>query len=82
MGSGALEGHIKARLGIDYHETTGDGEVSLEPVYCLGNCACSPAIMIDDQVHGRVTPASFDKLFDTLFDQQRMGEPLMDENAP
>ena len=66
MGSRALETHVKARLGIDYHETTKDGEVSLEPVYCLGNCACSPAIMINERVHGRVTPASFDKLFDQL----------------
>ena len=62
MGSRALESHAKASLGIDYHETTGDGEVSLEPIYCLGNCACSPAIMIGEQVHSRVTPALFDEL--------------------
>ncbi len=62
MGSRALESHAKTRLGIEYHETTGDGEVSLEPIYCLGNCACSPAIMIGEQVHSRVTPARFDEL--------------------
>ena len=60
--SRALESHAKARLGIEYHETTADGEVSLEPIYCLGNCACSPAIMIDECVHSRVTPALFDEL--------------------
>lgn len=55
MGSEALEAQIKAELGVDYHETTKDGAVTLEPVYCLGNCACSPAVMLDDEVHGRVT---------------------------
>lgn len=62
MGSRELEVHAKIVLGIDYHETTADGAVSLEPVYCLGNCACSPAIMINEQVHSRVTPESFDRL--------------------
>ena len=62
MGSGALETHAKAHLNIDYHQTTQDGTISLEPVYCLGNCACSPAIMIDEKVHSRVTPALFDQL--------------------
>ena len=68
MGSRRLELHIKARLGIDYHETTTDGEVSLEPVYCVGNCACSPAIMIDEQVHSRVTTTAFDELLGELLD--------------
>jgi formate dehydrogenase subunit gamma len=54
MGSEKLEADIKARLGVDYHETTADGNITLLPVYCLGNCACSPAIMIDDEVYGRV----------------------------
>jgi formate dehydrogenase subunit gamma len=62
MGGAALEVHAKAVLGIDYHERTGDGEFSLEPVYCLGNCAASPAIMIDDRVYGRVTPDRFNAL--------------------
>lgn len=54
MGSEKLEVYIKAQLGIDYHQTTADGAVTLEPIYCLGNCACSPAVMIDDEVYGRV----------------------------
>lgn len=62
MGSDALEAHAKSRLGIDYHENTADGDFSLEPVYCLGNCACSPAIMIDKEVYGRVTPERFDEI--------------------
>lgn len=62
MGAMALEGHVKQKLGIDYHQTTADGAFSLEPVYCLGLCASSPNIMIGHDVHGRVTPDSFDRL--------------------
>jgi formate dehydrogenase subunit gamma len=54
MGSEQLEKDIKAKLGIDYHETTKDGAITLLPIYCLGNCACSPAVMLDDEVYGRV----------------------------
>src|SRR6185312_11518509 len=63
MGANALAEHAKRRLGIDFEERTADGELSLQPVYCLGQCACSPAIMIDDEVFGRVsTPERFDEL--------------------
>ena len=54
MGGEKLEKDIKAALGVDYHETTKDGAVTLLPIYCLGNCACSPAVMLDDEVYGRV----------------------------
>lgn len=60
MGSKSLEKHIKNRLGIGFHETTKDGAFSLEPVYCLGLCACSPSMQIGDDVYGKVTPESFD----------------------
>jgi formate dehydrogenase subunit gamma len=62
MGSRALEQHVKDKLNIDFHGTTADGRFSLEPVYCLGNCACSPAVMIDETVYGRVSPDSIDEL--------------------
>jgi len=61
-GSVALEAHAKAKLGIDYHGTTSDGAITLEPVYCLGNCALGPSLMIDHELHGRVTPERFDAL--------------------
>ena len=64
MGARELERYAKARLGIEFHETTADRRFSLEPIYCLGNCACSPAVMIDDFVHGRVTPERLDALLD------------------
>ena len=66
MGSRALEAHVKARLGIDYGGTTTDGRFSLEPVYCLGNCACSPSIRIGDDVYARVDTDRFDELLDNI----------------
>jgi len=60
MGAAALEAHATASLGVDFHHTTNDGAVTLEPVYCLGNCACSPAIRVDDEILGRVDAARFD----------------------
>jgi formate dehydrogenase subunit gamma len=62
MGAEELAAHAKGRLGVDFHETTADGTFTLEPVYCLGNCACSPAAMIDGRLHGRLTPERFDAL--------------------
>jgi formate dehydrogenase subunit gamma len=66
LGARALEAHAKQALGIDFHETTGDGAITLEPVYCLGNCGCGPSLLIgDDELHARVTPAVFDELVKT-----------------
>jgi formate dehydrogenase subunit gamma len=62
MGSRELENYARRKLGVDFHETTADGRLSLEPVYCLGNCACSPAVMIDETVYGRVTPQRLDEI--------------------
>ncbi|HEX3842715.1 MAG TPA: formate dehydrogenase subunit gamma [Steroidobacteraceae bacterium] len=62
VGGERLAAHARQRLGVDFHETTPDGRFSLEPVYCLGNCACSPAVMIDGRLLGRVTPERFDAL--------------------
>jgi formate dehydrogenase subunit gamma len=62
MGAERLVEHAKQRLGVELHETAPNGTFSLEPVYCLGNCACSPAIMIDEELYGRVSPDRFDEL--------------------
>ncbi|MDH3420134.1 MAG: formate dehydrogenase subunit gamma [Gammaproteobacteria bacterium] len=64
MGARDLEARLKEKLGIDFHETTSDERFSLEPIYCLGNCACSPALMIDETVHGRVTAERLDSLLE------------------
>ena len=66
LGAEALEAHVKAQLGIDFHQTTADGAVTLEPVYCLGNCACSPAIRVDDDIVGRVSAHRFDAIVEAL----------------
>lgn len=60
MGGKQLENHVKTRLGIDFHQTTTDGKFTLEPVYCLGNCACSPAMQIGEEIYGRVSTKLFD----------------------
>jgi formate dehydrogenase subunit gamma len=62
MGAEALAAHATKRLGVLIGETTPDGRVTLEQVFCLGNCALSPAIMIDGEVFGRVDPERFDEL--------------------
>jgi formate dehydrogenase subunit gamma len=62
MGCRSLEAHAKQSLGIDYHQTTANRQFSLEPVYCLGNCATGPSIRIDDDIHGRVSLDRFDEL--------------------
>lgn len=62
VGAAQLEAHAKQTLGIDFHGTTADGAISLEPVYCLGNCALGPSLMIDQTLCGRVTPKRFDQL--------------------
>ncbi len=54
MGADAVADRIKTALGIDWHETTADGRVTLEPVFCLGLCACGPAAMVDGRLVGRV----------------------------
>lgn len=66
MGARALEAHAKSRLGVEFGETTADGAVTLEPVYCLGNCACSPSVRIDNTIHARVDVERFDQLVDPL----------------
>lgn len=53
MGADAVADRIKAALGIDWHETTSDGRVTLEPVFCLGLCACGPSAMVDGRLVGR-----------------------------
>jgi formate dehydrogenase subunit gamma len=55
MGAEALAARLRERLGIDFHQTTADGRITLEPVYCLGQCACAPAALVDGEVHGRLS---------------------------
>jgi len=65
MGAEALAQHAQLRLGTEFHHTNKSG-ITLEPVYCLGDCACSPAMMIDGRLYGRVTPERFDRLLQSM----------------
>lgn len=62
MGCDSLIAHIEKKVGTSLKHTAGDGSVTLEPVYCLGNCALSPALMWDGELHGKMTPQKFDRL--------------------
>lgn len=55
-GAEALAAQLRKQLQLDDHGTLADGRVSLRPVYCLGACACSPAVEVDGKVHARLTP--------------------------
>ena len=65
MGARELEAHVRSRLAIDFHQTTPDGRFTLEPVYCLGNCACAPSLLVDGTLHGRIDARAFDALLAT-----------------
>lgn len=54
MDGEARAGELLSILGVDWHETSNDGRVTVEPVYCLGLCACAPAAMVDGRVIGRI----------------------------
>ncbi|CUX79555.1 MAG: cytoplasmic NAD-dependent formate dehydrogenase gamma subunit FdsG [Roseibaca calidilacus] len=62
MGGAALAESVLAKLGLDWHGTSRNGAVTIEPVYCLGLCACAPAVMVDDRVVGRADAAKLDAL--------------------
>ncbi|MDO5704219.1 MAG: formate dehydrogenase subunit gamma [Paracoccus sp. (in: a-proteobacteria)] len=66
MGADELADQVRRALGIDWHETTPDGRITLEPVFCLGLCACAPSAQIDGRLHGRVSAEKLEKLTGAL----------------
>jgi len=64
MGCNSLIAHVEKNLGVKLGETTADRNITLRPVYCLGNCALSPAVMLDGQPYGRVSAAVADSLIE------------------
>ena len=64
MGSRELTAHARVELGAGLHETSDD--VTLEPVYCLGNCACAPVVMVNGKTYGRVGAKRFDQLVEAM----------------
>jgi formate dehydrogenase subunit gamma len=64
MGCESMIRHVEKRLAVKLGETTKDGSFTVEPVYCLGNCALSPAVMLDGKLYGRVSAEVADFLID------------------
>lgn len=62
VGAAHLGDDLRARLGVDWHGTTEDGAVTLEPVYCLGLCACGPAALVDDTPVARATAERLERM--------------------
>lgn len=62
VGGEAVAQYALEKLGLEWHGTTANGAVTIEPVYCLGLCACAPAAMVDDRVVGRVDAAKLDTI--------------------
>ena len=62
MGSEALAARAESQLGVKFGNTTSDGAVTLEAVYCLGLCACGPAALVDGKVIGRLNDTKLDAL--------------------
>jgi formate dehydrogenase subunit gamma len=62
VGSEALVDRATSRLGIGLGDTTSDGEVTLEQVFCFGNCALGPSVEVDGRLYGRVDPARLDAM--------------------
>jgi len=65
-GAGDLLAGIREKLEIGPGETTADGKFTLWSVECLGACELAPAVMINEKLHGNLTPEKLDRLLDSL----------------
>jgi formate dehydrogenase subunit gamma len=61
VGADRLHAELMGGLGVTWHETTADGRLTIEPVFCLGLCACGPAALVDDRPVARLTAAALDE---------------------
>ena len=66
MGGEATAALLLKKLGLDWHQTSADGAVTVEPVYCLGLCACSPAAMVDGDVYGRLDDETINEILEEV----------------
>jgi formate dehydrogenase subunit gamma len=66
MGAAALADYVRFRIGVDFGQTSADGNFALEALYCLGNCACSPAGVINGELIGRLTRERLDDVIANL----------------
>ncbi|MDD4932274.1 MAG: NAD(P)H-dependent oxidoreductase subunit E [Methylacidiphilaceae bacterium] len=61
-GSAAVIDHLRRKLGVDFGKTTADGEVTLLPTYCFGNCACGPSVAVDGKLYGRMSAQRLERI--------------------
>ena len=66
VGAESTGAYVREVLGVDWHETTPSGGVTLEPVFCLGLCATGPAALVDGKPVGRLNPARIDRMLEKL----------------
>jgi formate dehydrogenase subunit gamma len=66
VGAEALGAHLREALAVDWHGTTKDGSVTLEPVFCLGLCATGPSALLDGRPVGRLNAARIDRMLEAL----------------
>lgn len=66
VGADRVADHARHELGIDWHGTTPDGNITLEPIFCLGLCACGPAALVDGKLVGRVDEAKLTQIIGGL----------------
>jgi formate dehydrogenase subunit gamma len=64
LGGNALADRARRKLGVDWGETTEDGKVTLDAVFCLGLCATAPSAMIDGKPVGRLDEARLDRILE------------------
>ncbi|WP_024279611.1 formate dehydrogenase subunit gamma [Xanthobacter sp. 126] len=74
MGSTALTAYAEQKLGVSMGETSADGRVTLEPIYCLGLCACAPSALVDGQLVGRLDRATVDEIAECVAASKHFGE--------
>ncbi|WP_454917492.1 formate dehydrogenase subunit gamma [Xanthobacter sediminis] len=74
MGGTALARHAEDRLGVGMGETSPDGKITLEPIYCLGLCACAPSALVDGQLVGRLDAGAIDEMADAFAAGKSFGE--------
>ena len=66
VGGDAVGAHVRAALSVDWHETSANGAVTLEPVFCLGLCATGPSALLDGKPIGRLNAAKVDRMLEAL----------------
>ena len=65
VGSSRLVDHVRDRYGMELGETRSDGALTVDQVFCLGNCALGPTVQVGARLHGRVDAAKLTQLIDS-----------------